>query len=324
MNLLLFAITGLWPHRQYVDILVYADAQYVGNPSDLMVVKALSYLTGMTSLTWSLYFKDPVGFGNALGEGGWDLVIVDHASMPGIGAYWDDLEAWVQRGGALIVSTYDTDGSHTGWTTLWSAMGAVASGNIDDLPTLSIWDGVLVYPEQPPHQVSFSNDYQDEGDSLAIASGYIAAAGWGYQYLEDYPNASVVTKPCEDRPRTLLNSFILQEAGGDDDHDGLEDGTEIYIDEIWYVLGCGGLNLDEREPKPGPPVKVYPNPFSESLHIIAPPGAEISLWDAGGRMAISVVSEGFVNLETEDLRPGAYILMAVSCEGTTKRVILKR
>jgi|GEM_PF-2484311 len=324
MNLLIILAMGLGPTKQYVDILVYADAQYVGNPADLMVVKALKYLMNYTDLTWSLYFKDPVGFGNALSAGGWNLVIVDHASMPGIGQYWDDLAAWVQSGGALIVSTYDTDGSHTGQTSLWSLMGATPAGDIADLSPLDIWDRGQVFgqPEYPPDQVNFTNDYLDEGDKLSVSAGYMAAAGWGYQYFGN--NAGVVTKDCLYHPRTLLNSFIVQEAGGDDDGDRLEDGAEIYIDEIWYLLWCGGLETREQASEPSLRIMAWPNPFQGFLRIGAPFGARVSLWNADGRRIFSGVAEGEMLVETKDLPPGTYVLLAEAGNKTAKRVLVKR
>ena len=313
---------GAGPGKQYLDILVYADAQYVGNPSELMVIKALNYLRNSVELTWSLYFRDPVGFGNALSAGGWNLVIVDHASMPGIGAYWDDLEVWVQAGGALIVSTYDTDGNHTGPTSLWARMGATPAGNIADLLPMNIWENqVFGFPEQPPSQVNFANDYQDEGDSLSVSAGYIAAAGWGYQY--SWNNAGVVTGYDLPQCRTLLNSFIVQEAAGDDDSDGIADGAEIYIDEIWYVINCGELGGNEG-PLPGLTLGVYPNPFVGSLRIIAPSGAKVSLWDIEGRRLFSGVAEGEMLLETGQLPPGAYILVAGMGNETIRRILVKK
>jgi len=312
------------PARQYVDILVYSDAQYVGSPSDLMVVKALKYLANSADLTWSLYFKDPVGFGNALMAGGWNLVIVDHASMPGIGAYWNDLEDWIRAGGALIVSTYDTDGSHTGLTSLWSLMGATPAGDISDLSPLDIWDRTHVFndPEYPPSQISFSNDYLDEGDSLSVSAGYLAAAGWGYQYFGN--NAGVVSADSRPLCRTVLNSFIVQEAEGDDDGDGIPDGAEIYIDEIWHVLWCGELVTDEGAPKPGLTIKAWPNPFQGFLRITAPPGAEVSLWDPVGRKVCSGVSDGEMTVETGNLPPGAYIVTVMSDGRTARKVLLKK
>ncbi len=315
---------GMGPTRQYVDILVYADAQYVGSPSDLMVVKALTYLTDSAEITWNLYFRDPVGFGNALRTGGWNLVIVDHASMPGIGQYWDSLAAWVQAGGALIVSTYDTDGSHTGPTSLWAMMGAIPAGDIADLSPLDIWDRSQIFndPEYPPNQVNFSNDYLDEGDSLSVWAGYLAAAGWGYQYL--WNNAGVVG--AESRPlcRTILNSFIVQEAAGDDDGDGIPDGAEIYIDEIWHVLWCGGLATGEQAPEPGLTTRAYPNPFSELLHITAPPGAKVTLWDTEGRRALSGISDGSLIFETGNLATGTYVITIKSGNRITSRALVKK
>jgi len=324
MNLLILVTMGMGPTRQYVDILVYADAQYVGSPSELMVIKALDYLMDSADLTWNLYFRDPVGFGNALRTGGWNLVIVDHASMPGIGQYWDSLAAWVQAGGALIVSTYDTDGSHTGSTSLWAMMGATPTGDIADLSPLDIWDRSQVFndPEYPPNQVNFSNDYQDEGDSLSAWAGYLAAAGWGYQYFGN--NAGVVGAKTRPLCRTILNSFIVQEAGGDDDGDGIPDGAEIYIDEIWHVLWCSGLTTGEQGPGPGLTIRAYPNPFGGFLRITAPPGAEVSLWDIEGRRLFCGVAGGEMLMETGQFPPGAYILGVKAGNETTRRVLVKQ
>ena len=320
----MLVMTGMGPTRQYVDILVYADAQYVGSPSDLMVIKALYYLRGSADLTWNLYFRDPVGFGNALRTGRWNLVIVDHASMPGIGQYWDSLADWVQAGGALIVSTYDTDGSHTGTTSLWGLMGATPAGNIADLRPLDIWDRTHVFndPEYPPNQINFSNDYLDEGDSLSVSMGYLAAAGWGYQYF--WNNAGVVSAETRPLCRTLLNSFIVQEASGDDDGDGIPDGAELYIDEIWHVLWCGELVTDEREPEPGLIASAYPNPFSGSLRITAPQGAEVTLWDAEGRRALSGISDGSLAFETGNLAPGAYVITIRWGNRTKSKALVKK
>jgi len=323
-KLLVVAMLGAPLGAQYIDVLVYADDYFVPNPEALSVIKALRYIDlNEFDLTWSLYYQDPNGFGNAIRDKQWSLIIVDHAASNayGIGQWWDSLAAWVNGGGRLIVSTYDVDGSSTGSTILWNLMGVSAvTGDIGDLDTLTIWDNsVFDGPEIPPNRIGFDNVYQDEGDSVSALLDFQELAGWNFTYFGNNA-ASLLSPEC----RKALNTFIVQESHGDADTDGIIDGVEFYIDEIWYLLECSNYGADEQIPTRPEAFRFSPNPVQDILWIEAPAGSVVSLWDGSGRRLLSEITAGTTSFNTRELPPGAYILLVQTAEGSAHSAVVIR
>ena len=105
-------------------ILLYSD-EYTASPGFHMPDLALQSL----GRAYTAYYNDPAGFGNALVSQSWDLVIVSHANFFELGRWWNEIDAFLENGGRVLITTFDIDGSHSEPTTLWSTIGLAPSSS---------------------------------------------------------------------------------------------------------------------------------------------------------------------------------------------------
>jgi len=220
------------------SVLVYTDDPFVA-PSSRYVIVALNSL----GINYTHYVDDPWGFGAALMSQPWDLVLVDHYNYYAVGYFWTELEEYVRRGGLLVLSTFDIDGSHSEPTTLWDTLGVRWVS--DMLPSPE-----PVYRWIPSHTIfTFPNTvgdltsyvypgYVDYGDHVAATTGT--------------PIAGFMTSPIEDCAAivvgniypTVLFSFTLDDFRYDQDGDGKLDVVELWENAIVYVNTPAEHDLD--------------------------------------------------------------------------------
>jgi len=211
------------------NILVYTDDFYVA-PSSRYVIVALNNL----GINYTHYADNPSGFGWALVNQPWDMVIVDHYNYYAVGSYWTELEEYVRDGGLLVLSTFDIDGSHSEPTTLWNTLGARWISNMQLSPE-------PVYRWMPSHPIfTFPNTVGDitsyiswgpvdYGDHVAATTG-TPIAGFTTSPTEDY--AAVVVGNIYP---TVLFSFCLDDFRYDEDGDGKLDAIELWQNAIVYL-----------------------------------------------------------------------------------------
>ena len=209
------------------NVLVYSDDAYV-TPSQRYVIVALDNL----GVNYTYVADDPWGFGTALVSQQWDLVIVDHCNYYAMGNYWTELESYVRNGGSLILSTFDVDGSHSEYTTLWETLGVHWVSDMWTPEPVYRWapsHPVFTFPNTVGDLTSYSEGYGDNGDHVAATTG-TAIAGFAASPAQD--RAALVegnTYP------TMLFSFLLDEFRYDQDGDGKLDAVELWENTIAYL-----------------------------------------------------------------------------------------
>jgi len=202
------------------NVLVYSDDWYVAPPSRYVIV-ALNNL----GINYTYYSDDPWGFGAALVSQHWDLVIVDHCNYYAMGQYWTELEEYVRKGGLLVLSTFDIDGSNSEPTTLWDTLGVRWVSDMSTPEPVYRWlpsHAIFTFPNTVGDLTSYVQGYYDSGDHVAATTG-TPIAGFTPSPTEDY--AAVVvgnTYP------TVLFSFRPDEFRYDQDRDG-----KLYAIELW-------------------------------------------------------------------------------------------
>jgi len=234
------------------NTLVYSDDWYVA-PSSRYVIVALNNL----GINYTYYSDDPWGFAAALVSQPWDLVIVDHCNYYAMGQYWTELEEYVQKGGLLVLSTFDIDGSNSEPTTLWDTLGVRWVSDMSTPEPVYQWmpsHAIFTFPNTVGDLTSYIQGYWDSGDHVAATTG-TPIAGFTTSPTEGY--AAVVVG---NTYSTVLFSFRPDEFRYDQNGDGKLDAIELWENAIVYLargfehdlavsseapkfLGCGESTL---------------------------------------------------------------------------------
>ncbi|HEY3215837.1 MAG TPA: S8 family serine peptidase [Candidatus Eisenbacteria bacterium] len=221
-------------------ILLYSDELTAGagaHTSD----RALQSL----GLPYTAYYYDPDGFGNALVSQSWDLVIVAHAGYFELGNWWNEMESFLGRGGRLLISTFDVDGSNSEPTTLWNTIGLAPQGDLLGSIPVYWWDPVnplFNLPEQVPPFLQMTDAYIDDGDRAQAASAAQDPAGFTPERTAN--QSAIVISP---NRAAIVNSFIVSENQADRDADGKPDAVELLSNEIGFLHGAEWLSADPAE-----------------------------------------------------------------------------
>ena len=220
-------------------ILVYTD-DGLRTPGNRHVDRALQSL----GLPYTVFNDDPNGFAAALASQSWDLVIVDHNGYYAIGNLWEELRAYLEAGGSLLITTFDVDGSHGESTLLWQDIGASAAGDQVSVPLPVQWwqrgHPLFNTPETVPDFSLMQNYYLDSGDFLVASPATGAVAGF-----VSSPTAGQAAIIVSHAYSAVLNSFLIAQNISDLDADGKPDGQELYANEIDFLLrGSGWLTVD--------------------------------------------------------------------------------
>jgi hypothetical protein len=174
-----------------------------------------------------------------------------------MGQYWTELEEYVRKGGLLVLSTFDIDGSNSEPTTLWDTLGVRWVSDMGTPEPVYRWvpsHAIFTFPNTVGDLTFYIQGYYDSGDHVAATTG-TPIAGFTPSSTEDY--AAVVvgnTYP------TVLFSFRPDEFRYDQDRDGKLDAIELWENAITYLargfehdlavsseapkfLGCGESTL---------------------------------------------------------------------------------
>ena len=211
------------------SILLYTDDSG-GGPGMTYVDQALQAL----GLSYTGYFGDYDGFGAALtGSGPWDLVVVSHNAYYALGNWWSEIEAYVDGGGKVIITTFDIDGSHSESTTLWDTLGVNYDSDISLPEAVYWWDAshaIFTVPESVPQFTSLNEEHFDNGDHTDATAPTVATGGFTTSPSAHQAAIAVGSNG-------IVNSFLICENDADLDADGKNDAVELWENEISYMLG---------------------------------------------------------------------------------------
>jgi hypothetical protein len=181
------------------------------------------------------YHKVAADFITALPSGTWDLVCINQVGAPALDTYWDDVKAYLDGGGKLIIFNYTMN--NVSAHPLWAAMGAQWQADVSTSEQLNSWDpshSVWARSNGVPTSIAPSHDIIDNGDYMSALAG---ARAVGYSNTSVPSHARVI---CREDHRTILNSIGPSDyRTTEGDGDTVLDIVELMQNEVIYVLNNG-------------------------------------------------------------------------------------
>ncbi|UCE11259.1 MAG: hypothetical protein JSW61_04805 [Candidatus Thorarchaeota archaeon] len=243
-----FALNVLnWLSSTDAEILVHTD--YLGwNDA---VCKALRDL----GLSYSL-FNTRQYLDDFVDSQSWGLLIYNNVNYFPESTIYDELYAFVNTGGSLILTSFDVDSHPT--HPLWSKMGVEWSSSLSGQPSMYIWEASHpVFTEPNNHSMyDYTSNafFADDGDTVVYFEGHSALAGT----TATAQNGSATIVVSDDR-KTLFNTIIIDNFGTDEDDSTYADSVELWQNEIVYMM---------TDPTP-PPGDGFPIDTTTLLIIVA-------------------------------------------------------
>ncbi|MHA2379606.1 MAG: hypothetical protein ACXADS_10020 [Candidatus Thorarchaeota archaeon] len=234
-----YALNSLnWLTAADAEILVHTD--YLGwNDA---VCRALRDL----GLSYSL-FNTRQYLDDFVDSQSWDMLIYNNVNYYPESTIYDELYAFVNTGGTLILTSFtvDTHPTHP----LWSKMGVEWSSSLSGQPSMYFWDASHPIFTEPNDHTMYNYTstafFADDGDTVVYFEGYSAIAGT----TATLQNGSATIVVSDDR-KTLFNTIIIDNFGSDEDDSTYADSVELWQNEIVYMMTepttppGGGFPLD--------------------------------------------------------------------------------
>ena len=224
-----------WLTAGDAEILVYSD--YLGwNDA---VCKALRDL----GLSYQ-FFSDRTYLQDHLDSKSWELLIYNSVNFATELLRLDELYAFVDDGGRLLMTYWNFDDVST--HPLWSKLGVEYASTLSGQPSMYLWDASHpIFSEPNDHSMAnFTSGtvFSDDGDAVTVRAGYIALAGTTADIQGD--KAAIVVSADK---QTLVNAFVIDNFDSDEDDSTYMDSVELWENEITFMLtpvGGGGFSLD--------------------------------------------------------------------------------
>jgi hypothetical protein len=224
-----------WLTAGDAEILVYSD--YLGWEN--AVCKALRDL----GLSYQ-FFSDRTYLQDHLDSKSWELLIYNSVNFATELLRLDELYAYVDDGGRLLMTYWDFDDVST--HPLWSKLGVEYASTLSGQPSMYLWDASHpIFSEPNDHSTAnFTSGtvFSDDGDAVTVRAGYIALAGTTADIQDD--KAAIVVSADK---QTLVNAFVIDNFDSDEDDSTYMDSVELWENEIVFMMTPpGGLpfNLD--------------------------------------------------------------------------------
>jgi len=239
-NNIQYALNALnWLTAADAEVLVFTNYGFSGTYRD-PVALAMNDL----GISYQL-FKTSEYIDDFLDSKSWELFILNEVQYPLTGLELDDIYAYVNAGGRLLLSYFDMDAHPT--HPLWSKLGVEHSTTLSGSPSIYVWEtSHAVFTDPNDHSaINYTSgfDIGDDGDSVTVLTGYTALAGT----TADVQAGNAVMVVSSDK-QTLFNPFLIDNFVNDDDDSTYEDRVELWENLITYMMvpGVGGLpfNLD--------------------------------------------------------------------------------
>jgi hypothetical protein len=223
-----FALNALnWLTANDAEILVFTDFSfsYMGYKDPVSL--ALNDLGRPYQLFITSEYID-----DFLDSKSWELVIINEVNYALSSGELDELYAYVDAGGKLLMSYYDMDAAVT--HPLWSKLGVEYSSTLSGAPAMYIWDATHPIFTQPNNRNSanFTSAYPfgDDGDTVTVLDGFTALAG----STTSVQNGTALIVANSSR-QTLYNGYLIDACTGDEDDSTYKDSVELWQNEIVFM-----------------------------------------------------------------------------------------
>jgi len=183
------------------------------------------------------YFTNRSYLDDFLDSKSWELVIYNAVNYVQELVILDELYAYVDDGGKLIMTYFAVDDVPT--HPLWSKLGVEYSSSLSGTPSMYIWDAshpIFTEPnDHGGHNYSSVVLFGDDGDAVTVRAGSTALAGISVDVQDG--NAAIVVS---NDKQTLFNGFLIDNFATDEDDSTYEDRVELWQNEIVFMLSPGG------------------------------------------------------------------------------------
>ncbi|MGY5880616.1 MAG: hypothetical protein RTV31_10215 [Candidatus Thorarchaeota archaeon] len=224
-----------WLTAADAEILVYDD--YLGwNAPVCVALRDLGF-------SYQL-FSDHTYLQDFIDSKEWELLIWNSVFLSTELLRLDELYAFVDDGGRLLMTYWNFDDVST--HPLWSKLGVEYASTLSGEPSMYVWDTThSIFTEPNDHSMynyTSTGSFFDDGDAVTVRAGYIALAGTTADVQDG--KAAIVVSPDK---QTLVNAFLIDNFGSDEDDSTYMDSVELWENEITFMLTpVSGLpfNLD--------------------------------------------------------------------------------
>jgi len=179
---------------------------------------------------------DDYNFSSALASQAWNAVVGDVPNWsPQETGGWQPFIDWIGSGGQALLSTWNLEGQPD----LAAAFGVSASPNLDEVPPVYDWAAgppLFDFREQVPTALTGWIDFYwdlgvDANQLTETADNTVAIAGFVASPTEG--EAAVVMG---NGGRTFIDGFLWDDGNQDGDADGIEDVTELVMNQVMLLL----------------------------------------------------------------------------------------
>ncbi|MHA1484571.1 MAG: DUF4350 domain-containing protein, partial [Candidatus Thorarchaeota archaeon] len=221
-----YALNALnWLTATDAEILVYTNFGSYTGYKDAVSLALNDLGLPYQLLTTNNYIDD------FLDSKSWELLIVNEVNYELSSGELDELYAYVNAGGNLLMSYYDMDAADT--HPLWSKLGVEYSSTLSGAPAMYIWDATHPIFTQPNNRSSanFTSGYgfADDGDAVTVLDGFTALAG----STTSVQNGTALIVANNSR-QTLYNGYLIDTCRGDEDDSTYMDSVELWQNEIVF------------------------------------------------------------------------------------------
>lgn len=213
-----------WLTATDAEILVHTD--YLGTND--AVCKALRDLGLPYQLFTTRQYLD-----DFIDSKSWELLIYNNVNYFPESTIYDELYAFVNTGGTLILTSFDVDSHPT--HPLWSKMGVEFDSSLSGSPSMYFWDASHPIFTEPNNHTMYNYTsgglFADDGDTVVYFDGYTALAGT----TATHQNGSATIVVSDDR-KTLFNTIIIDNFSSDEDDSTYADSVELWQNEIVFMM----------------------------------------------------------------------------------------
>ncbi len=223
-----FALNAFnWLTATDAEILVFTDLNVFWGYKEPVSLAMNDLGLPYQLLTTSAYIDD------FLDSKSWELLIVNEVNYGLPSGVLDELYAYVDAGGNLLMSYWNMDAADT--HPLWSKLGVEYSSDLSGTPSMYIWDAAHPIFTQPNNRSSanFTSGYSfaDDGDAVTVLSGFTALAG----STTSVQNGTALIVVNSSSRQTLYNGYLIDACTGDEDDSTYKDSVELWQNEIVFM-----------------------------------------------------------------------------------------
>jgi hypothetical protein len=226
-----------WLTSSEAQVLAYVENSYLGVEPNWNIYRG-PVAEALNTLGVEFYLStNRTYFEECLNQGSWDLVVVDTPINSLSANTYSEILEYMESGGRLVISDYNSGSSHE----LWDYLGIAGSTGILNPPTHYVWDSAHPIFESPIDfgASSFTSSFTPfpftaTAANLSLHENATGLAGT----IAGLGSVNVGIAESVDG-RAIVNGLLLTVYEDDTDLSGYEDGFEIWLNEIVYMLRPG-------------------------------------------------------------------------------------